>query len=70
MRALAGLHPDLIRCFTPLTFGDSIGPQDLIVDVFSREMGIGLEHIGREAAPHHQLDDTLGYVFFDEVRDT
>ena len=33
-------------------------------------MGVGLEHVGREAAPHHQLDHALRYVLFDEVGDT
>jgi len=33
-------------------------------------MGIGLEHLRVDGAPHHQLDHALGDSFLDEVGDT
>ena len=70
MWTLAGLHADLAHRFAISTFSDSVGPQDLVVDVLAGQIGIGLEHIGREAAPHHQFDHTFGNVLFNQVRDS
>lgn len=55
----------------PLAFvdRDPVGPEDLAVDVAAREVGVRLEHICRQAPPHHQFDNALGNALVDQVRD-
>jgi len=56
----------------PLAFvdRDSVGPEDFAVDIAVCEVGASLEHICRQAPPHHQFDHALGDALVDQVCDT
>jgi len=67
VHALDGFQAALFESLTGFVLINPIGPQDLAIDILPGEVGIGLEHVRRETAPHHQLDHTLGYTIFDYV---
>ena len=69
VRALPGRQPFVGLLPLALVDRDPVGPEDLAVDVAAREVSIGLEHVRRQAAPHHQFDDALRDVLVDQVRD-
>ena len=46
-----------------------VDPPHLAVDVRTGQVGIGLEHLGVDRAPHDHLDDALRDALLDHVRD-
>ena len=66
MRTLDRLQP--CRSVVIVRDADTVGLEHRGVDILPGEMGVGPEHIGADVAPHHELDDALRDLLFDEMR--